>query len=269
MDRISFPYLGLDFMVNKVAFSIFGIDIAWYAVIITFGIIIAMIVSYRNAKKRGLNIDMFMDVFFYMILFGIVGARIYYVIFNFDLYSNNLISVFNLREGGIAIYGAIIFGALAIFLYTKIKKQKFLEYTDCIVPGLAIAQSIGRWGNFVNQEAYGYETNSLFAMTVMENGKYINVHPTFLYESVLNFFVFIVLIIFLNKFSKSTGETTFLYGILYGLGRFFIEGMRTDSLYIGVFRVSQIVSILILVIGIILFARLRVINNKEIKNSPH
>lgn len=266
MDKISFPNLGIDFMVNKIAFTIFGIDIAWYAVIITFGIIVAMIVSYRNAKFMKLDTDRFMDSFFYMIVFGIIGARLYYVIFNFDLYKDNLLSIFNLREGGIAIYGAIIFGAISVYIYTKIKKEKFLNYTDCIVPALAIAQAIGRWGNFVNQEAYGYETNSLFAMTIMENGKLITVHPTFLYESVLNLFVFIVLIIFFNKFRKKEGEVTYLYAILYGIGRFFIEGMRTDSLYIGIFRISQLVSIIFVVLGIILFicGRIKMTKTKKL-----
>lgn len=266
MDNISFPNLGLDFMVNKVAFSIFGVDVAWYAVIITFGILVAMMVSYRNAKMLGLNLDTFMDVFFYMIVFGVIGARIYYVAFNFDLYKNDLSSILNLREGGIAIYGAIIFGAIAVYVYTKLKKQKFLEYTDCLVPALAIAQAIGRWGNFVNQEAFGYETNSLFAMRIMQNGNYLTVHPTFLYESALNAFIFIILMIFLRKFQKLSGETTYLYAICYGIGRFFIEGMRSDSLYIGSFRISQIVSILILIVGGILFIRSRY-KTVKVKNS--
>ncbi len=266
MDKISFPNLGIDFMVNKIAFTIFGIDIAWYAVIITFGIIVAMVLSYRNAKFMKLDTDKFMDSFFYMIIFGIIGARLYYVVFNFDLYKDDLLSIFNLREGGIAIYGAIIFGAISVYIYTKIKKEKFLNYTDCIVPALAIAQAIGRWGNFVNQEAYGYETNSLFAMTIMENGKLVTVHPTFLYESVLNLLVFVVLIIFFNKFRKKEGEVTYLYAILYGIGRFFIEGMRTDSLYIGVFRISQIVSIIFVVLGIILFicGRIKMTKTKKL-----
>lgn len=262
MDKIIFPNLGIEMTVNKIAFSIFGIDIAWYAVIITLGIIISMIISYRNARNINLNLELFGDVFFYTIISGIIGARIYYVIFNFDLYKDDLLSIFNLRGGGIAIYGAIIFGVLAIFIYTKIKKQKFLDYTDCIVPGLALAQSIGRWGNFVNQEAYGYETNSLFAMRIMENGKYVTVHPTFLYESLLNILVFIVTFIFFNKFRKKPGEVTAIYGILYGIGRFFIEGMRTDSLYLGNFRVSQIVSLIIVLIGILSFVYLRFYNYK-------
>ncbi len=202
MDKILFPNLGLEFTVNKIAFSIFGIDIAWYAILITLGIIIAMIISYRNAKKIGLDTEKFMDMFFYMIVFGVIGARIYYVLFNFSLYKDDLLSVFNIREGGIAIYGAILFGVLTVFIYTKIRKQKFLDCTDCIVPGLALAQGIGRWGNFVNQEAYGYETNSLFGMSIVENGRTITVHPTFLYESMLNIFVFIVLMIFLISIGK-------------------------------------------------------------------
>lgn len=263
MDKIAFPNLGLEFMVNKIAFSIFGVDIAWYAVIITIGIIVAMIISYRNAKSIGLDTERFMDMFFYMIVFGVIGARIYYVIFNFGLYKDNLLSILNIRQGGIAIYGAVLFGALTVFIYTKIKKQNFLDFTDCIVPGLAIAQGIGRWGNFVNQEAYGYETNSLFGMSINEGGRIITVHPTFLYESVLNIFVFIVLIIFFNKYRKNSGEVTCIYGILYGIGRFFIEGMRSDSLYLGSFRVSQIVSLVFVVIGIGLFIYLRF--NKKIK----
>ena len=263
MDKILFPNLGLEFTVNKIAFSIFGIDIAWYAILITLGIIIAMIISYRNAKKIGLDTEKFMDMFFYMIVFGVIGARIYYVLFNFSLYKDDLLSVFNIREGGIAIYGAILFGVLTVFIYTKIRKQKFLDCTDCIVPGLALAQGIGRWGNFVNQEAYGYETNSLFGMSIVENGRTITVHPTFLYESMLNIFVFIVLMIFFNKYRKNSGEVTCIYGILYGTGRFFIEGMRTDSLYLGMFRVSQIVSLAFVIIGVALFIYLRVKSTKN------
>ncbi len=263
MDKILFPNLGLEFTVNKIAFSIFGIDIAWYAILITLGIIIAMIISYRNAKKIGLDTEKFMDMFFYMIVFGVIGARIYYVLFNFSLYKDDLLSVFNIREGGIAIYGAILFGVLTVFIYTKIRKQKFLDCTDCIVPGLALAQGIGRWGNFVNQEAYGYETNSLFGMSIVENGRTITVHPTFLYESMLNIFVFIVLMIFFIKYRKNSGEVTCIYGILYGTGRFFIEGMRTDSLYLGMFRVSQIVSLAFVIIGVALFIYLRVKSTKK------
>lgn len=268
MDKISFPNLGLDFTVNKTAFSIFGIDIAWYAVIITFGIIVAMFISYKNSKTLNLDTETFMDSFFYMIVFGIIGARIYYVAFNFDLYKNDLLSVFNLREGGIAIYGAVILGAIALYVYTKVKKSKFFDYSDCIVPGLALAQAIGRFGNFVNQEAYGYETNSFFAMRILVDGKYIDVHPTFLYESFANLCIFIILMIFLNKYRKKAGEVTCLYGIFYGIARFIIEGMRTDSLYLGAFRVSQLVSIALIIIGIALFIYLRFFcKSKEIKNS--
>ena len=204
-----------------------------------------------------------MDMFFYMIVFGVIGARIYYVLFNFSLYKDDLLSVFNIREGGIAIYGAILFGVLTVFIYTKIRKQKFLYCTDCIVPGLALAQGIGRWGNFVNQEAYGYETNSLFGMSIVENGRTITVHPTFLFLIMLNIFVFIVLMIFFNKYRKNRGEVTCIYGILYGTGRFFIEGMRTDSLYLGMFRVSQIVSLAFVIIGVALFIYLRVKSTKK------
>lgn len=262
MDKILFQNLGIEFNIDKIAFTIFGIDIAWYAVIITFGIIVAMGISYMNAKRSGLNTEIFVDSFFYSILFGIIGARVYYVIFNFDLYKDNLVSIFNLREGGIAIYGAVIFGALAMFIYTRVKKQSFWAYADCITPALALAQAIGRWGNFVNQEAYGYETNSLFAMTIIKNGEAISVHPTFLYESVLNLIVFGILMIFLNKYRKKAGEVSAIYGIVYGVGRFFIEGMRTDSLYIGSFRISQIVSILFVVAGVVLFTKLRFMKDK-------
>ena len=256
-NTVSFPNLGISVELNKIAFSVFGIDITWYAVIITFGIIIAMAISYINAKKINLHTDTFMDMFFYLLVFGIIGARIYYVAFNFDLYKNDLQSIFNIRQGGIAVYGAVIAGAIVILLYTKLKKQKFFDYTDCIVPALSLAQGIGRWGNFVNQEAYGYETNSLFAMSIYENGKLINVHPTFLCESVLNVFTFVVLTVFFNKFRKSPGEVSCLYAILYGIGRFFIEGMRTDSLYIGIFRISQIVSLILVISGVIIFIKIR------------
>ena len=266
MDKISFPNLGLDFMVNKIAFSIFGIDIAWYAVIITFGIIVAMVISRRNAKMLNLDIETFMDSFFYIIIFGIIGARIYYVVFNFDIYKDDLISILNLRQGGIAIYGAVLFGALALYIYTRIRKQNFLDYADCIVPGLVLAQAIGRFGNFVNQEAYGYETNSLFAMRILVDGQYINVHPTFLYESAASIFIFILVIIFFNRYRKNSGEVAYLYIIFYGIARVIIEGMRTDSLYIGSFRISQIVSIILIIVGVTLFIRSR-LKNSNLKTS--
>ena len=198
------------------------------------------------------------DLITYAIIFGIIGARIYYVIFNFDAYKHDLISIFKIWEGGIAIYGAIIGGFIAIVYLARKKQQSIIKTTDIIVPGLLLSQSIGRWGNFFNQEAHGGIVSleflkSLHLPKFIIDGMYINenyYHPTFLYESIWCLLGFMILVIIRKLTKRKKGIITYSYFIWYGLGRLFIEGLRTDSLYIGNYRVSQLVSLILIIVGI-------------------
>ena len=219
-----------------------------------------MYFSLKEAQKNGLTKEYIYDLIFYLIPISILGARLYYVIFNFNMFKNNLLDIFKIWEGGIAIYGAVITAIIFIVFYSKKKNKNTLLTTDTFAPYLILGQAIGRWGNFINKEAHG-------AITTYENlknmnlpnfiieGMYINGSyyiPTFLYESLWNILGFIILLIIRKKNKyKNKGILTFTYFIWYGIGRFFIEGLRTDSLYIGIFRVSQLVSILLILIGII------------------
>ncbi len=248
---IKFENLGLTFNINRTAFSIFGLNIYWYGIIIAFGLIIAFIYATKEAEKKGITQDDLLNLFIIALPCAIVGARLYYVIFSFDDYKNNLLDIFNIREGGIAIYGAIIGASLAVFLYCRKKKVDLFKVLDIFAVGLLIGQSIGRWGNFVNGEAFGGATSSLFAMTIIKDGKMIaeNVHPTFFYESMWNFLGLIILLLYKKK-QAFKGELFSLYMFWYGLGRFLIEGLRADSLYLGTFRVSQMLSFVLLLAGV-------------------
>lgn len=187
-------------------------------------------------------------------LFGIICARAYFVLFNLEYYINNLSEIFSIWNGGLAIYGGIIGGAISAAIFCKVRKIRFLDLCDYLVPFLALGQAIGRWGNFVNQEAYGYVTESFFKMRIYseEIDSFINVHPTFLYESILDLFIFIVLML-LRKKRKFSGQLIYLYLILYGMGRAIIEGFRTDSLMLMSFRISQILSVFLVILSIILY----------------
>lgn len=236
--------------IDPVAFSLFGLEVKWYGILIALGVFLAILVTESMAKKKsyknGLYKDVSNDAALFAVLIGVLGARLYYVIFEWDYYSQHLNEIFAIRNGGLAIYGGIIFGGLAIYLFSKHKKVKFWTLADCIAPGLALAQSIGRWGNYINGEAHGGVTNVPWAILV--NGE--RVHPTFFYESFVNFLIFLFLYFYLSKKQKFEGQLISFYFIFYGIARFFIEGMRTDSLYLGSIRVSQLVSIAIIVFGI-------------------
>lgn len=253
---ISFDKLGLSFVVNRAAFSVFGIDVYWYGLIIAAGLIAAFIYAAYTCKKEGINQDDFLNMFIIAVPCAIIGARLYYCIFSFSEYRNNLADIFNLRQGGLAIYGGVIASALVVFIYCRVKKISCLEVLDVLAIGLLIGQCIGRWGNFVNGEAFGTATNNFLAMTIKSDGKTIaeNVHPTFLYESLWNLLGIAVLLVY-KKRRLFSGELFCLYMVWYGLGRMFIEGLRADSLYIGIFRVSQILSAVILIIGVLLIIR--------------
>jgi len=236
---------------NPVAFEVFGIAVRWYGILISSGMIIGTILAIREAKRLGLDENLIIDFILVMIPSAIIGARLYYVIFNWSYYNGDIISMINVREGGLAIHGGVIAGVIAGIIYTRIKKIDFWQLADIIAPSLILGQAIGRWGNFVNQEAHGGPTNLPWGITV--DG--VKVHPTFLYESLWDFAIFI----FLMKYRKNkrfNGELFYLYLILYSIGRFFIEGLRTDSLMLGPFRVAQLLSLsLILIFGFTLYRK--------------
>ena len=245
---------------NRTILSIGNFHIYWYSVLIATGIIIGLYLLMKEASKQNISKDTVIDIAFYTIIWGIIGARIYYVIFNIKPYLSNPLSILYVWEGGLAIYGGIIGGLITLTYQTKKKNIALGKLTDMIVPSLILAQAIGRWGNFFNQEAHGGIVSLEFLKKIhipnfIIKGMYINgnyYHPTFFYESLWCLLGFILLVIIrrLLKNSKD-GTLTFIYLIWYGVGRFFIEGLRTDSLYLGIFRISQIVSIVIIIIGII------------------
>ncbi len=267
--RVEFPGLDLYFNVyeNLVEFTIPGWDIditiKFYGVIIAFGFILAVLFGGRMAYKWKMSIDKMLDVLIWGTMGGIIGARLYYVIFQWDNYKDDLLSIFKIWEGGLAIYGGIIGGLLAAYFVCKKVDLPFLKLLDLAGMSLLIGQGIGRWGNFTNQEAFGINTDLPWGMTsdkiqdyinahyssLAENGIYMEsggtVHPTFLYESVWCLLGFVVLYIVCKKFYKFDGQLILGYGIIYGLERAVVEGLRIDSLYIGEtnIRVSQVVSL--------------------------
>ncbi len=269
--RVEFPGLGLDFDVyeNLVEFTIPGWDIdvtiKFYGVIIAFGFVLAVLFGGRMAYKWKMSIDKMLDVLIWGTLGGIVGARLYYVIFQWDHYKGDLLSIFKIWEGGLAIYGGIIGGLLAAYFVCKKVDLPFLKLLDLAGMSLLIGQGIGRWGNFTNQEAFGINTDLPWGMTSDKIQEYISnnystlvsnginisssdpVHPTFLYESVWCLLGFVILYIVCKKYRKFDGQLILGYGIIYGLERAVVEGLRTDSLYIGAtnIRVSQVVSLVL------------------------
>lgn len=247
MQPISFPNLGIeDIRINPVAFSIFGMDIMWYALIITTGVVLGYFVAANQAKKTDLHPDVLLDFLIFSLPISIIFARIYYVVFSWDYYKEHLNEILNIRQGGIAIYGAVIGAILTALIFTKIKKFSFWKLADTTSAGLILGQAIGRWGNFVNQEAYGGPTTVPWAMRLYREGNYIWVHPTFLYESLWNFGV-LILLLWYQKRKKVEGEVFLLYLAAYGLGRAWIEGLRSDSLYWGAMRVSQVLAVILVI----------------------
>jgi phosphatidylglycerol:prolipoprotein diacylglycerol transferase len=230
---------------NRVAFNIFGVDVMWYGVLMALSIFVASFIALKEAKRNNFNEDDVLNILICGIPVGIIGARTYYVIFNWSYYHANPNQILNLRGGGLAIHGALIGGILAGYIYTRIKKISFLKAADIILIGAPLAQAIGRWGNFINGEAHGGPTNLPWG--IMVDG--VKVHPTFLYESIWNICVFIFLMI-LRKKKKYDGQIVINYIILYSVGRFFIEGLRTDSLMFGPIRMAQLVSLVCIIFGV-------------------
>ena len=244
MGAISFPNLGIELNPSRVAFSLFGKDIYWYGIIIAIGFSLAVIYALRRAKEFGLTQDNILDFIFVAVPSALVCARLYYCIFEWESYKNDPISILYIWEGGIAIYGAVIGSVIAAILFCKVKKVALLPLMDIGALGLLIGQMIGRWGNFMNREAHGAVTDSFLKMGLEQsNGQVVYYHPTFLYESLWNLVGFILLHIFSKK-RKFDGQVFLGYVIWYGLGRAWIEGLRTDSLYLfgtGI-RVSQLLA---------------------------
>lgn len=262
MPEIWFPNLGIEIdHLNRVAFTVFGKEVYWYGIFIGTGVLLGILLAMKEAKRTGQNPDTYLDFTLYALIFSIIGARLYYVLFSWEYYSQDPMKIFALREGGLAIYGGVIGGVITALVYSKIKKLNFWQLADTAAPSLILGQMLGRWGNFFNREAFGGFTDNLFAMRyqlsqvrlgdiseqtlrqlqVVNGVEYIQVHPTFLYESLWSLGVF-VLLIYISRHKKFHGQVAGLYFLGYGLGRVWIEGLRTDQLTVGGFAVSQILS---------------------------
>ena len=279
---VSFPGLGIDdFILNKVALKFGNFEIRWYGVIIALGMVLAFLYAGYRAKDYKISTDDVLDLGLFSVIFGVIGARLYYVIMAHDMY-HSFYDVIAIWNGGLAIYGGVIGGAIAVFCVAKYKSRRnanisFPKCTDIILPGVMIAQSLGRWGNFFNGEAYGgvVAENSPFyflRMGIYPNNIYSGVrgmayvHPTFLYESLWNLLGFILINVFWKK-KKFYGEVGLWYVTWYGFGRMLIEGLRTDSLYVGNIRISQLVGFVCFVVGLGLIVGIRIKLCKQPQNT--
>ena len=235
-----------------------GLDIMWYGIMLTLGIVAAFFVVYKKAPTRCIDPERVLDYALWIVPFGVVGARLYYVIFEWENYKDDLRSIFNIREGGLAIHGALILGITVGILCLIKWKQKILDWVDLTFMGVVIGQAIGRWGNYFNSEAHGTATDLPWAIYC--DGEFV--HPTFLYESIWCFLLFLFLLWYDKKRAKYRGQITCLYWILYSVERFFVESLRTDSLWIGNLRQAQVISVVSIILGII---GLIIINRKKDK----
>lgn len=276
--EIAFPNLGIYLHNVPKSFSVFGFTIAFYGLIIGIGVMAGLLTVTRIAKKTGQNPDDYWDFAIWGILFGVIGARLYYVAFSWDDYKDNLLNIFKLRSGGLAIYGGVIAAYITLYVWCRIKKKSMALVGDTAMPGLILGQAIGRWGNFMNREVFGDYYNGLFSMQIPvsdvrdpsditekiashipKGANYINVHPTFLYESVWNLLVFVLLLVY-RKHKKFDGELCLLYLGGYGIGRFIIEGIRTDTLFVPgtTIPVSQILALVMVVAAVVIDILVRV-----------
>lgn len=269
---IAFPNLGIELDYVIKSFKVFGFEIAMYGVMIAVAMLLGISLIMREAKKTGQNADFYLDLSIITLVFAVVGARIFYVIFSWDDYKDNLLQIFNTRNGGLAIYGGIIAGVIVAVVFTRIKKQPVWRMLDTVTLGLVLGQIIGRWGNFFNREVFGNYSNGPLAMRLpvdavrpgeitalmqshlqtIDGVDYIQVAPTFLYEGLWNTALLILLLVY-RKHKKVQGEIFFLYLIGYGVGRFWIEGIRTDQLWIPGTHipVSQVLSVLLVLASIL------------------
>lgn len=266
---IAFPNLGIYLKDVPRSFSVCGFEIAFYGLIIGIGVLAGILMAAHQAKVTGQDPDTYWDFAIYAVIFSVIGARIYYVVFAWDYYKDNLLSVFNTRGGGLAIYGGVIAAFITLFVYCRIKKKNPFLMGDTAMAGLLLGQVIGRWGNFMNREVFGEYYNGLFSMQlpiaavrardiseniaahIPEGANYINVHPTFLYESVWNLAVMFLMLAY-RKHKKFDGELCLFYLGGYGLGRFIIEGIRTDTLFLPgtTIPVSQVLALLMLIFAV-------------------
>ena len=237
---------------NPVAFEIFGISIRWYGILISSGMLLGIFLAYYEAKKQGYNPDDIIDLALWAIPAALIGARLYYVAFQWEYYKGDILKILNTREGGLAIHGGLIAAVIAGYLFTRAKNLPFWKTADIMAPSIALGQAIGRWGNYINGEAHGGATSLPWG--IMVDG--IRVHPTFLYESIWNLCLFLFLILY-RRNKKFNGEIFLLYGIIYSAGRFWIEGLRTDSLMFMGMRTAQIISVLIIVLGLLMYFSMR------------
>lgn len=284
VNDISFPHLGIYLENVPKSFTVFGFQIALYGLIIGIGVICGVLMAVHMAKLEKMNPDIIWDFAIYAVIFSVIGARIYYVVFSWDSYKNDLLSIFNTRQGGLAIYGAVIGAFTTLFVYCRLKKLSPYQIGDCGVYGLVLGQIIGRWGNFFNREAFGGFTDSLFAMRLPIEAvrakdiaeshlagmatygatNYIQVHPTFLYESIWNLCLLILMLLY-HKHKKYHGQMCLIYLGGYGIGRFMIEGLRTDQLLIPhtQIAVSQMLGIILFVFAVALNAYIRIRIGKD------
>lgn len=276
--EIAFPNIGIYIPHLPKGITIGGFTIAFYGMIIAAGMLSGLWLACHQAQRTGQKKEVYTDFAIYAIIFSLIGARLYYVAFSWENYKNDLLQIFNTRGGGMAIYGAVIAAILTAIIYCKVKKYNFFLLADTAVGGLVLGQIIGRYGNFFNREAFGEYTNSLFAMrlrvdqvnpanitelmrshmTTIDSVQYIQVHPTFLYESLWNILVLVLILVFTTK-KKFNGEIFLLYLVGYALGRVWIEGLRTDQLQIGStgIAVSQVLSGAIVIVGVVVWICVR------------
>lgn len=233
---------------DPIAFSIGSIDIRWYGVLIALGMLLGVIISCKRAPQQGLTEDDVLDTVIWMLPAAVIGARLYYVLFNLSMY-HSLADALNMRNGGLAIHGGLIFGIITVVIVCRYKKIKALNMIDLLMPVVALGQAIGRWGNFFNGEAHGGPTDLPWGILV--DG--VKVHPTFLYESIWCLILFIFLSWFAKNHRTFNGQILALYGVLYSIERFFVEALRTDSLMIGQFKQAQVLSITVIIVSILLY----------------
>lgn len=262
---IGFPGLGLEFHINRIAFTVFGFDIYWYALILLSGFLLGLLFVGLTCKKYGVSVDNIWDIAFWGLIFGLLGARIYYVAFDPGCLDGNWLNFFKLWEGGIAIYGAVIGAVLSTFVYCRLHKLPVLKVFDVCTPGLLIGQCVGRWGNFVNAEVYGDVTTLPWRMTI--NGG-MGVHPLFLYESLWNLLGFILIVLFRDK-KKADGQIFFSYCLWYGVGRLFLEGMRQKEYILYLIPNKLGISQLVAIIAIISSAIILVYLSKKDKKTEN
>ena len=290
MDYISFPKLGITVNISPTAFKIGSIEIKWYAICIMLGFVLAIVYALVQGKKQGFKSDTFIDLAIIAMVFGLIGARLYYVLFRLDQYIKDPISILYIWNGGLAIYGGVILAVIASFVYCRVKKQPFLKLADIAAPAILIGQALGRWGNFFNQEAFGVNTDLPWGMTgniisesirseaadikdkfgiILDSSK--TVHPTFLYESLWCALGVLVLWIFYKKYRGFDGQIALMYCAWYGFERMFVEGLRTDSLYLFAnIRVSQVIAALTFIVAVVLIIIFSIRNrNKAPREKKH